>query len=330
MKGVYHYFGRSIPNKHNEKEISEFLEKNPDYATKQYIVEHKYDGSNFQIIFTKEQGGDNESIVKTQFASRNCILGPGDSFNSYKTILSEEKHKKALENVKNYFIESNFESINLFGEIFGNVQKRIKYDLDEKNKILYFDVVFDGMYQNAKFFINWAKKMDLPIVESFMIGSFEECLNFDLNVCKTEAGDCIEGVVIKPYDDETTKPFYIKKKMPGFEEIVVKKTEKNPKTKSEKDVKLKAMFEQYPELENFSNYLNPNRAMSAFSKRPWTKKELPALANEIINDAFKDFKIDYETTKLTIDLIKKFYQSETFKISFLLFYGFEKRDEILK
>ena len=306
---------RSIPNQHNEKEIKDFFEKNPDYATKQYIVEHKYDGSNFQVILTKEYIDENSiPIVKIEYASRNCVLGPSDSFNNYKGILSEDIHKKALENIKNYLIESNLNSINLFGEIFGNVQKRIKYDLDGKNKILYFDVVFDGMYQNTKLFFDWAKKMGLPVVESFMIGTFEDCLNFDLNKCKTEAGDLIEGVVIKPYADENTKPFYLKKKMPGFEEIVVQKSVKIPKSKCENDSKFKAFYDKYPEIINFSNYLNPNRAMSAFSKRPWTKKELPSLANEIINDAFKDFRIDNEETKITIDILKKIYLNEIFKI----------------
>lgn len=306
---------KSIPNQHNDKEIREFFKFNPDYATKQYIVQHKYDGSNFQIIFIKETDEDNSTCeIKIQYASRNCILEPGNSFNNFRAILDEEIHHKAIENIKNYLKESNIQTINLFGEIYGNVQKRIKYDLDGKNKILYFDLVLDGVYQNAKFFIEWAKKMGLPIVECFMTGSFEECLNFDLDTCKTEAGDCIEGVVIKPYDDENTKPFYVKKKMKGFEEIIVKKTEKNSKTQSEKDSKCKAFIDQYPELEFFPNYLNQNRAISAYSKRPWTKKELPALANEMINDAFKDFKIDYEQTKLTIDLIKKLFLSETFKI----------------
>lgn len=46
-----------------------------------------------------------------------------------------------------------------------------------------------------------------------MIGLFDECLNFDLDKYKTEAGYNIEGVVIKPYEDDYTEPFYIKKKM---------------------------------------------------------------------------------------------------------------------
>ena len=156
--------------------------------------------------------------------------------------------------------------------------------------------------------------MGLPIVEHFLIGTFEECLGLDLKKCKTQTGDQIEGVVIKPYDDEITKPFYVKLKSEGFEEIVVKKPEKGPKMENDKKTKFKSLFEQHPELETFENYLNPNRAKSAFSKKSWVKKEQAQLANEILIDALKDFKIDFEESKLTIDIVKKVFLNDVFKI----------------
>lgn len=304
---------KSIPNHNNKKEIDYFFKNNPEYLAKPFICQHKYDGSNFQVIFVKIQNQDSTEI-DIQFASRNCLLEDGNNFNNYKEILKEQIHKNALENVKKFFVESKYERINLFGEIYGKVQNRIKYDSDNKNKILYFDVAFDDMYQNTKFFIDWSKKMELPIVEHFMIGTFEECLGLDLTKCKTQTGDQIEGVVIKPYDDETTEPFYVKLKSEGFEEVMAKKPEKAPKMENDKKTKFKALFDQYPELETFESYLNPNRAKSAFSKKSWVKKEQPQLANEIITDALKDFQIDFEDSKLSIDVAKKVYLTDIFKI----------------
>ncbi|CAF0893427.1 unnamed protein product [Brachionus calyciflorus] len=305
----------SIPNSFNKKEIEYFFKKHPEYWTKKFICEHKYDGSNFQIILSKvlnEETKTNELVIS--YASRNCVLTEDQDFNNFRTILKEDIHVKALENVKKYFLESDLKCLNLFGEIYGKVQKRIKYDLDNRNKLVFFDVVFDEMYQNSKFFFEWAKKMELPVVEYFMIGSFEECMAFDVKSVKTQAGDSIEGIVVKPYDDELTKPFYVKVKMEGFEEIVVKPKEKEDKTQIDKNAKFKAIFDNHPEMNEFENYLNSNRAVSAFSKKAWVKKELPQLAHEILTDALKDFKIDHEESKITIDMIKKVYLSNVFKI----------------
>jgi hypothetical protein len=67
-------------------------------------------------------------------------------------------------------------------------------------------------------------------------------------------------------------------------------------------------------LELFENYLNSNRAKSVLSKKAWTKQEIKQIANELLIDALKDFKIDNKTSDLDLPLITKAFNAKAFAI----------------
>ena len=266
-----------------------------------YVAQHKYDGSNFQIMFTKF-----DDFIKINFASRNKILTEEQDFNQHRSITTDAVHEEFFENIKKFLKSSKYTTINLYGEIYGHVFKRIKYiEPLERNKIKYFDVVFDGgKYENAKFFMNWANQMKIPTVETFFQGSLEECINFDFNGKKTPFGDDIEGVVIKPYDFDNG--IYFKKKRIGFEEIGTCKNKIDP---ARADDFARIMFD----LNEFNNnYLTKNRANCVLSKEPLTY--VSKMINQFLNDALEEFKCNYKDTALSFDLLKKIFSKKAYRI----------------
>jgi hypothetical protein len=312
----------SITNHYKTKEIDYFMNEKPEFAKCQFVVQHKYDGSNFQIIFEKDVENGNQ-VQPVRFASRNCILEEHENFNNFKGLIVKDPYKTMLENIRKFFAESTeLTNLNLYGEIYGNVIKRINYygpgEDKTENKLVFFDAKFNEKSKTTKFFTEWAKEMGVPAVDTFLVGTLEECLAVDVSQFKTIAGDQIEGVVIKAYDheDESICAFYLKKKMPGFDEIVVKKTPNKPEVKEAKPKlsHVKCTEEQKAQLEEFEAYLNQNRLTSAFSKKAWTKGETQGLANEVLADAFKDFKSDHEETKIDLELAKKAFMPDVFKL----------------
>ena len=315
----------SIVNHYNEKEIDFFIKNNSDYLKADFVAQHKYDGSNFQIIFEKkstEMTGDDSKVFKPiQFGSRNCLLEENENFNNYKSVIKKEPFIKMLSNIEKYLNENpDLQSINLYGEIYGKVIKRINYYAPDEsqadNKLIFYDVKFNEIKKTTKFFMDWAQQMEIPVAETFLKGTYEEVLAIDVKKYKTVAGDQIEGVVIKPFDHEDfeIQSFYLKKKVDGFEEVSVKKPTKEKVEAKPKQSNVKCTNEQREDLEKLENYLNLNRVQSAFSKKPWTKTETVALANEVLIDALKDFKIDNEKTTIDLDLAKKAFIQDIFKL----------------
>jgi hypothetical protein len=302
----------SITNHYQTREIDRFVLRYPDFAKCQFEAQHKYDGSNFQIIFEKDPE-DKNKIKPICFASRNCILEDDQDFNGFKSLILKDPYKTMLEKVSKFFADSsNLKILNLYGEIFGNVIKRVDYyapgEDRSENKMLFFDVKFNNVTKSAKFFTEWAKEMGIPVVETFLIGSLDECLALDINQFKSAGGDQIEGVVIKPYDREMESigAFYLKKKMPGFHEIDEKKSNRESANEGVKS--------NYIQLDELEAYLNANRLVSAFSKKVWTRAEIPALAHEVIVDALKDFADDHEEINIDLGLAKKAYMNKVFKL----------------
>jgi hypothetical protein len=135
----------SISNHTDKRTLNEFLDANPDFLNEKYIVEHKYDGSNFQVIFTKN------STEPPTFASRNQILTDSDKFFNYKQVVKSPKYKEMFDKVQLYLnSNANIETINLFGELYGQVQDRVKYFDARENRIIFFDVYFDQEVQTQK------------------------------------------------------------------------------------------------------------------------------------------------------------------------------------
>ena len=134
----------SIKN-HNtiSRGLNSFLEKNLIKIDDKFIVQHKYDGSNFQIIFEKKDS------ISIKFASRNHVLEENSDFNQHKTLVKFEPYVGMIENIKQFFIEqTELTSINLYGEIYGNVITRVTYyapnESRQKNKLIFFDVKFNN------------------------------------------------------------------------------------------------------------------------------------------------------------------------------------------
>lgn len=303
----------SISNHTDKRSIDEFFENNPDFLKEKYIVEHKYDGANFQVIFNKSV--DPEKKSSPVFASRNCILGEGDKFFNYKNTVKLPKYKLIFENIQTYLENSNLASINLFGELYGSVQDRVKYFDEKENKLIFFDVYFDSVLQTKKDFIEWGKKLNLDIVEHYLIGTLEECMAFEVKSIITDHGTLIEGVVIKPFDKSLPKDspnFYIKIKNSGFDEI--KPAAPKPKEQKPENLVNKLIDdEKYPGVSLFKDYLTLNRARSAFSKKSWTKKDMTNLATEILFDAKKDFDLDHKYD-LDIKILQKIFLKDVFKL----------------
>lgn len=313
----------SIDNYTNKKEIEYHLAKRPEYLTEKFIVQHKYDGANFQIIFQK-------NTKEFKFGSRNLLLEQGDNFFNYKEIIKMPEYVEMLQNVQKYLDSSeSLNEINLFGEIYGNgVQNRIKYFSEDPNskcnkKMVFFDVYFNGELQTQKNFIKWAAEMKIPVVDTYLIDSFDECIKFDPAKIRVELngekGDQIEGVVVKPYETEPAHRFYIKIKNVGFEEIRPNKEKKQPKkddtTESvQNKLGINLNDKSYEYLVNFEKYLEINRVRNMFGKQSWKRRDMPKLAEAILNDAKTDFDIDYPDVKVDMNLVKKFYNKNVFAL----------------
>lgn len=179
----------SIENTYNEKYLKGRLIRYPELIKRMYIMQHKYDGSNFQIIFKK-----NEPV---KYASRNKLLVEGEKFFGYKTFLPNIKGVE--ETVQKFLENSEFEEVNLYGELYGSkVNGRIKYESEAGLNIKFFDVYFDRVVKSPEFFYEWTKKLEIPekfIVETMTPNpvSLDDCLKFDTSSVKTNCDDIIEG-----------------------------------------------------------------------------------------------------------------------------------------
>lgn len=178
----------SIEN-HFSKYVDSMRSKYPELDRELFVVQQKYDGSNFQVIFSK-----NEPV---EYASRNKLLSENDKFFGYKKILPSLQGIR--KKVQDFLNSSEYETINLFGELYGSaVIKRIKYDEDRELDVKFFDVYFDRVVQSPKSFNEWARTVGIPdefIVEHMTKEpvTLEQALSFDLDSVKTKCDDIIEG-----------------------------------------------------------------------------------------------------------------------------------------
>lgn len=178
----------SIEN-HYSNYVDSMRSKYPQLDQELFVVQQKYDGSNFQMIFSK-----NEPV---EYASRNKLLSENDKFFGYKKILPSLNGIR--KKIQDFLNNSEYETINLFGELYGSaVIKRIKYSQDRELEVKFFDVYFDEVAQSPKDFSAWTKTVGIPedlIVEQMTTGpvTLAQALSFDLNSVKTKCDDIIEG-----------------------------------------------------------------------------------------------------------------------------------------
>lgn len=286
----------SIIHNSNKNLIESILKHNKDLLECEFIVQHKYDGANFQVIFSK-----NSTDIK--FASRNQVLNENSNFFNYKKIISLDYYQDIFKRIQDYLNNSKYiESINLFGELIGDhINKRVKYGTQSEYGLIFFDVYFNTTLQSPKTFTLWADNLALPRVETYMIEKLDACLKYPLSIVKTQTGDQIEGIVIKPYEKEYQIEdvcFFIKIKNEKFEEI-----------NEDKNENVRVYDDKSRQIVDFKSYISVNRVLSTFGKQEWNKKEISRLVHEVIIDAFNDFKLNFPEFSSNIDL-------ETLKISY--------------
>lgn len=306
----------SLVNHYRENEINRFKSKHVYFNCGKFVAQQKFDGANFQIIFDKPDDFDKfDDDIKVQFASRNILLAENDKFHDFRQIIKCDPYFSIIKNIKRYLSDRPLmTSINLYGEIYGKVFKRVNYfepHEQAKNKIIFFDVSFNGTFQSPPFFEHWLHDMmpclepSRPCVEIFFTGSFEECMNIDVTELKTIYGSQIEGIVIKPYDVgdlDRIEQFFIKKKNEGFQEIGKEsKSNEKPQLNENADVQ-----------KEFSKYLNWNRILCVASKESQTKFSTLKLTCLVLLDAIEDFTTDFPTVPFD-DAIKISAQTDVEK-----------------
>lgn len=170
--------------------VNNSVKNHPELAKELFVVQHKYDGSNFQVLFSK-----NEPV---KFASRNEMLNEEKKFFGWKNIIPRVE-ADVLKKVQNFLDKSDLKTINLFGELYGSaVNKRIMYEENSVLNLKLFDVYFNGIVQSPKFFYEWTEKLEIPKV--FLVETMTDepvtlqaALEFDTESVKTKCGDIIEG-----------------------------------------------------------------------------------------------------------------------------------------
>lgn len=255
------------------------IENHYRFTGDRYVILEKIDGSNIQFIF------NNENI---EVASRNQIT---PNFNNCNDIICKEEYKILFDKLKEI---SKTKTINLYGEIFSNnIQKNIKYGCLQ---IRFFSIMIDEQYCCFKTFQEIINNDNLIAPIFGYANSLEEALNFEVENRKSLlCDDNIEGVVIQPFFYFDEKRIY-KKKSEKFKEVW--------KTPKEKNECVELISEEIQDLNNkFQGYLNSNRLKSLLSKG--YTKETKNLFILFLDDAFEDFKKDFDLKNIKQKEIKK-------------------------
>lgn len=262
--------------------------QHPEVANIPFVATVKVDGANFGIAVKDSN---------ITFQSRNKELKDTDSFYDYQKALKTHNLIEKIQQITEY---TDFV---LFGEIIGdNVQKRIQYSPEPV--ILFFDL-YDNTTQR---YLSWKDlrklcvKYHLPMVCMLRNGSLDEMLAIPVNKIKDSTpawisglisithelneiptyenlNQPIEGVVIRPYDTEI---------MMGDTRLIIKK-----KADAFMDIRKGKHFESAPKekTNEFSQYINKNRIISALSKYP-ENTDAKVIITEVIDDVLKDYLKD--------------------------------------
>ena len=299
---------KSIDNWYNKKKTD--LVKDIVNENMEWIALEKIDGSNASIFIT-----DND----IQIASRNNLLTEENMFDymyMFKTTYSEE-----LVLLFNHLVErfspiyyDTIEAVTVYGEVFGGIythpnirkeqhakkiQGRVQYC--PQNKFRIFDIaltiknkdIIKIQYLNYSELMCACNIFGLPYVCPLFVGSFEECMNYDVNFQTTIPtlynlpeieNNFAEGVIIRPMVEHA---FYN-----GDRIIFKKKSEKFDEKKRVKQIEIIEypghiieLFEQVSAYINVDRFLN---VLSHFSKV--SKKEFGVVLKEFNLDVLKDFE----------------------------------------
>lgn len=267
----------SLVNHYKQDEIDYFFNQDLYGKNDMWVVSEKIDGANFQIII------DKESI---RYASRNGLTD--NSFFNCVDVMS--RYKNDFVRIQN----SDIETVNIFGEIYGDgIQRRVKYcdGRDFRVFALYVNGVRKSFFEMLLYF-SFIEVQDLEVVPLFMDGTFDECMAFDIDIetdifCYNPKGNRkIEGVVISPYHKGID--FAVKLKQEKFRD------RRNHVVISKEITDANLLLEKLKNEFNF--YINQNRLDDLFSKNGTGNfpQDLGKYISLMLQDAKDDFIKDYE------------------------------------
>lgn len=270
----------SIENSYQGKYIIGKTNRHPELLTCRYIVQQKYDGSNFQVAITI-------SPDEVRYGRRkDWIEDNGVSFNNHLQIMARERYVALLEGLQGLA----YNEIRIYGEIFGQgICKRLDYGPDKY--LRFFDIYVDGVKLKQIDFYELMESIECEdlIVEDYGIyDSLNEALaveNKRYNGYGDPDGDrsFTEGNVIKPWDCDYTD-FYIKHKNEDFNNLMGTKT------------KAPRVIEDTPDdvavlINKFEALIDENRVIDMFSKMGEidNPKDIGKYLKAIQTDAIDDY-----------------------------------------
>ena len=300
----------SIENTYREKEITQVYLHG--YDKEEYVVQEKVHGANFSII---------TDGIKITAAKRSGIITANENFNNYQHVL--KTYSKAIKELFSLVKEAHPHtiSITVYGEIFGGSYdhkevKRIKEMVRIQKGVFYspannfyaFDICINQEeYIDVDTANAFFEKVGLFYAKTIFKGSFKDCTahpnDFNskiaiwLGLPEIENNIC-EGVIIKPVKTKLFKN--------GNRVIFKNKNEKwSERTKGEKkEIKTTIPFSENEKdiIGKLLSYVNENRLLNVQSKLgDFTPKQTGKVIGLVSQDAFIDFKKDYETLWNTIE-----------------------------
>lgn len=337
-----------------------FTEIDNSYNEKKLTNIRQYVNSNLQWVVTEKIDGENASINISsegiRIGKRSSLFPVGSKFG--KVLEVAETNAVSFKNAYNHIINkySNNEfvnkesfkilSVNFFGESFGGIypHENVEKITDSKkiqgrvfycphNDFLIFDIaiVFEDGEKNIKNhyldfteFEEICNRFNLPYILPLAFGSFDECLNYNVNFLTTIPfyynlpeieNNFSEGVVIKPIEEQ---------RFGNGERVILKK-------KSEKFSEKKKFIEITNIKDNYSQelvnamsltnlYINENRLMNIISHfGDITNKDFGPILKEFSQDVFKDLYKECDTSinildKKDLKFLTKYINNECSKL----------------
>jgi len=276
----------SIVRIDNKNQLQIFKNEFPQLIDIEFAIEEKMHGANIQATV---QNGEIE------FFSREMVLTPDTPFFSLWQTIEQPEEKQLFDFLKQYSIDNNVKLTTYFELFGGKLSKGIKY-FNQSNqsamRIIGFKVndVMQSPKQYRKFFCdNGFENMLVKLLA--IVKGIDEAVKFNpvfITTFNPMGNNFAEGVVVKPFDNWLINN--------GGKNIVLKIKH----SKFEEKIKEKVIIEIDENLIQlnsvFKTYLNENRINSAFSKIGTinNKAQMKEYISFIMDDAKKDFEIDYE------------------------------------
>jgi len=277
----------SIENHYQTKFIGRFLESHPKLYEDEFVVLEKLDGANIQ--FCINPNGEWKVGKRTEWIDLET-----EKFNDIQRLI--KVYDKEIGGLKE-LAKISKEPIRVYGELYGQgIQRRINYGDDKY--ISFFDLRVGHDFVSHYDFERSLSLVGLSHLapKVFFKGKLTECLDYDVE------NKNIEGVVIKPYNDNHYSPV-------GARLIIKKKSEKFNDTAKVKKPKSPG----HPLNIKFRSYITENRVKDVFSKYGEIDKpqQIPDYIKYVLDDAKEDFRknvdIDKECPCLDKEEEKKLY-----------------------